>query len=304
MKMRRIIGALLLLAPLAAGCGGYSDKAGGEDRPAGSITIEAANGTVTLPSPAKRIVSISPTGTEMLFAIGAGGQVVAADDYSNHPEEAPRTDLSSYQPNAEAIAGYKPDLVVLSNDQGGILASLEKLKIPVLHEPAAEELEDAYDQITDLGAATGHEKEAADLVADMKKRIDDAVKAAPKTPGLTYYHELDTGMYTVTSKTFIGRVYALFGLENIADPADKQGSGYPQLSGEALLKADPKLIFLSHPKGTGTTAESAAKRPGWSGLTAVKNGNVFPLDDDIASRWGPRLPELVEDISEAVKRAA
>lgn len=303
--MRRIIGALLLLVPLAAGCGGSSENADGEDRPAtGSLTVEAANGEVTLPSPAKRIVSISPTGTEMLFAIGAGDKVVAADDYSTYPEEAPRTGLSSYQPNAEAIAGYKPDLVVISNDQGGVLAALEKLRIPVLHEPAAEELEDAYDQITDLGAATGHEKEAADLVSGMKKRIDDAVKAAPKTAGLTYYHELDTGMYTVTSKTFVGRVYSLFGLENIADPADKQGGGYPQLSGEALLEADPKLVFLSHPKGTGSTAESAAKRPGWSGLTAVKDGNVFTLDDDIASRWGPRLPELVEDISEAVKRAA
>ncbi|WP_106399368.1 ABC transporter substrate-binding protein [Actinocorallia populi] len=303
--MRRIIGALLLLVPLAAGCGGSAENADGADRPAtGSRTIEAANGTVTLPAAAGRIVSLSPTGTEMLFAIGAGERVVAADDYSTYPEEAPRTELSSYQPNAEAVAGYKPDLVVLSNDQNGILAALEKLKIPVLLEPAAARLDDSYDQITDLGAATGHEKQAADLVADMKKRIDAAVKAAPDGTGLTYYHELDTSLYTVTSKTFVGQVYSLFGLENIADAADKQGGGYPQLSAEALLEADPGLIFLSHPKGTGESADSAAKRPGWSGLSAVKDGNVFTLDDDVASRWGPRLPDLIEDISAAVEQAA
>ncbi len=303
--MRRIIGALVLLVPLAAGCGGSAEKTDGADRPAaGSRTVEAANGTVTLPAPAQRIVSLSPTGTEMLFAIGAGDRVVAADDYSTYPEEAPRTELSGYQPNAEAIAGYKPDLVVLANDQNGIVAALEKLKIPVLHEPAAEKIDDSYDQIADLGAATGREQQAADLVADMRKRIDDAVKAAPDASGLTYYHELDTSLYTVTSKTFVGQVYSLFKLANIADAADKQGSGYPQLSAEALLKADPKLIFLSHPKGSGETADSAAKRPGWSGLTAVKDGNVFPLDDDVASRWGPRLPELIEDISAAVKQAA
>ncbi|GAA0960804.1 ABC transporter substrate-binding protein [Actinocorallia libanotica] len=303
--MRRIIGALVLLVPLAAGCGGPAEKTDGADRPAtGSRTIEAANGEVVLPAPAERIVSLSPTGTEMLFAIGAGDKVVAADDYSTYPAEAPRTELSAYQPNTEAIVGYKPDLVILSNDQNGVLAALEKLKIPVLHEPAAEKLDDSYDQIADLGAATGHEKQAADLVADMKKRIDDAVKAAPDASGLTYYHELDTGMYTVTSKTFVGQVYSLFKLENIADAADKQGSGYPQLSAEALLKADPKLIFLSHPKGSGESVDSSAKRPGWSGLTAVKEGDVFPLDDDIASRWGPRLPELIEAISAAVKQAA
>ncbi|MEO3784992.1 ABC transporter substrate-binding protein [Actinocorallia sp. B10E7] len=302
--MRRIIGALLLLVPLAAGCGG-SEGADGEDRPAtGSLTVEAANGEVTLPSAAKRIVSLSPTGTEMLFAIGAGGQVVAADDYSTYPKEAPRTELSGFQPNAEAIAGYKPDLVVIATDQGGILAALEKLKIPVLHEPAAEKLDDSYDQIADLGTVTGHEKEAADLVSDMKKRIDAAVKAAPNGSGLTYYHELDQSMYTVTSKTFVGQVYSLFGLQNIADKADKQGSGYPQLSAESLVKDDPKFIFLSHPKGTGDSPETVVKRPGWAGLTAVKDGHVFTLDDDISSRWGPRLPDLVEDISEAVKRAA
>jgi len=303
--MRRFIGALLLLVPLAAGCGGSSNDTDGADRPAtGSLTVEAANGPVTLPSPAKRIVSLSPTGTEMLFAIGAGEQVVAVDDYSTYPEEAPRTKLSGYQPNAEAIAGYEPDLVLVSDDQGGILAALEKLKIPVLHEPAAVKMDDSYDQLVDLGVATGHEKEASDVVADMKKRIDDAVKAAPDGSGLTYYHELDTSMYTVTSKTFVGVVYSLFGLQNVADKADKQGSGYPQLSAESLLKDDPKLIFMSHPKGTGESPESAAKRPGWAGLTAVKEGNVFALEDDVASRWGPRLPDLVEDISEAVKRAA
>ncbi|GAB2867421.1 ABC transporter substrate-binding protein [Actinocorallia aurea] len=304
--MRRALGALLLLLPLAAGCGssGTSEETSSAAPSAGPVTVEAANGSVTLPGPAARIVSLSPTTTEMLFAIGAGEQVVAVSDYSTFPEEAPRTDLSGFKPNAEAIAGYKPDLVVLSDDMDGIVAALGKLKIPVVLEPAATVLDDSYDQIADLGTATGRSAEAADVVKDMRDRIDAAVKAVPDGSGITYFHEVTTDLYTITSKTFLGQIYGLFGLENIADGADKQGTGYPQLSAEAVLKADPKLIFLADAKGAGQSAETVAGRAGWSGLTAVKSGGVVTLDDDIASRWGPRLPELIEDISEAVKKAA
>ncbi|MDX6739275.1 ABC transporter substrate-binding protein [Actinocorallia sp. A-T 12471] len=306
MRRARALGAVLLFLPLAAGCG-FSTSSGsaeGTGEAVAPITVEAANGTVTLPGPAERIVSLSPTTTEMLFAIGANEQVVAVDDYSTYPAEAPRTDLSGFKPNAEAIAAYKPDLVVLSDDMDGIIAALGKLKIPVIHEPAAKVLDDSYDQITDLGAATGKGAEAAVVVKTMKDRIDAAVKAVPDGSGITYFHEVTTDLYTITSKTFLGQIYGLFGLENIADEADKQGTGYPQLSAEAVLKADPRLIFLADARGAGQSAETVAKRAGWSGLTAVKEQGVVALDDDIASRWGPRLPDLIEDISAAVKQAA
>lgn len=251
---------------------------------------------------AQRIVSLSATATEMLFAIKAGKQVVAVDSTSNFPAEAPTTGLSAYEPSAEAIAKHNPDLVVIANDTKGLKAQLEKLKIPVMLAPAAKSLDDSYRQITDFGAKTGHQSEAKRLVASMRTSIGALLKDAPrrKQP-LTYFHELDNTLYTVTSGTFIGQLYALAGLKNIADPADTAGGGYPQLSAEYLLKADPDLVFLGDTKCCGQTPATYAKRPGFSKLQAVREQHVVPLDDDIASRWGPRVVDLLRRIIAAVK---
>jgi iron complex transport system substrate-binding protein len=275
-----------------------------ENESAGSVTVQAGNGKITIPARPRRIVSLSPTATEMLFAIGAGSQVVAVDDQSTYPGEAPKTKLSGFKPNSEAVIKYNPDLVVLASDMGGIVKALEKVKVPVLLEPSATRLDDSYDQIADLGTATGHAGEAARVTADMRVRIAGAVQAAaPQGKGLTYYHELDDGLHSATSNTFIGQVYGLFGLQNVADRADKQGSGYPQLSPEYLVKADPDLIFLGDTKCCGQTVSTVAKRPGWRDLTAVRDQAVIPLDDDVASRWGPRLVEHVKAVGAAVQKA-
>src|SRR3712207_2625894 len=278
--MRRSLGPLLLLvlALVAGACG--------QD---GTTTGAAA------PEP-RRIVSLSPTATEMLFAIGAGDQVVAVDSNSNHPAEAPRTDLSAYQPNIEAIAGYKPDLVVYSDDPGELKAGLDRLGIPVLHQPAATDLDDTYAQLGQLGQATDRADEAARVAASMRAEIAKIAAARPERP-LTYYHELDKNLYTATSKTFIGQLYAQLGLENIADPADKDGGGYPQLSAEYVVKADPDLIFLADTKCCGQTAETVAARDGWDGLKAVRTGGVVELDDDVASRWGPRVVDFLKTVA-------
>jgi ABC-type Fe3+-hydroxamate transport system substrate-binding protein len=267
------------------------------------VTVEAGNGKVTIPGTPKRIVVLSPTATEVLFAIGAGRQVVAVDDQSDHPANAPKSKLSGFKPNSEAVIGYKPDLVVLSNDIGGIVKALEKVKIPVLLEPAAADLDEAYDEISDLGRATGHAGEAGRLAGDMKRQIDATVKATPPGKGLTYYHELSDDLHSVTSRTFIGQVYGLFGIQNIADPADKRGDGYPQLSPEYVVKADPDLIFLADTKCCGQSRTAVEKRSGWRGLTAVRGDGVVPLDDDVASRWGPRLVDLVKAVGTAVQKA-
>ena len=262
------------------------------------VTVTAANGDVVVEQRPTAIVSLSPTATEMLYAIGAGDQVVAVDDQSNFPEEAPVTDLSGFTPNVEAIAEFEPDLVVISFDPGDLTSSLQALGIPVLLQPAAKTLDDTYAQIEQLGAATGHIGDAAELVARMQADIDEIVASVtPPAEPLTYYHELDPTFFTVTSATFIGQVYALLGLENIADPADADGYGYPQLSAEYIVDADPDLIFLADTKCCGQSPETVAARPGWSELTAVRTGAVIPLDDDVASRWGPRVVEFLRTVA-------
>jgi iron complex transport system substrate-binding protein len=284
--MRRPLRPLLLLvlALVAGACG--------QD---GTTTGAAA------PEP-RRIVSLSPTATEMLFAIGAGGQVVAVDSNSNYPAEAPTTDLSAYQPNIEAIAGYKPDLVVYSDDPGELKAGLDKLSIPVLHQPAATRLDDTYAQLGQLGQATGHADEAGHLAASIRDEVAKIAAARPERP-LTYYHELDKNLYTATSKTFIGQLYGQLGMRNIADAADKEATGYPQLSAEYVIKADPDLIFLADTKCCGQSAKTVAARDGWDELTAVRTGGVVELDDDVASRWGPRVVDFLKTVAARVQTA-
>ena len=284
--MRRSLLPLLLVALVVAGCGQDGSKS------------DAAAPADQRP---ERIVSLSPTATEMLFAIGAGGQVVAVDSNSNYPEEAPRTDLSAYQPNIEAIAGYKPDLVVYSDDPGELAAGLGKLGIPALRQPAATRLDDTYAQLDQLGRATGHVAEAGKLTATMKAEIEKIASADRPERPLTYYHELDKNLYSATSGTFIGQLYGLLGMENIADAADKDKSGYPQLSAEYVVKADPDLIFLADTKCCAQSARTVAARDGWDRLTAVKSKGVVELDDDVASRWGPRVVDFLKTISAKVQ---
>jgi iron complex transport system substrate-binding protein len=299
--MRRSLVPLLLLALVLAGCGQDGSKSGAA-APAGEgaafpVTLDTAGGKVTLEQQPRRIVSMSPTATEMLFAIGAGGQVVAVDSNSNYPKEAPRTELSAYQPNIEAIAGYKPDLVVYSDDPGDLAAGLGKLGIPALQQPAATRLDDTYAQLDQLGRATGHLPEAGQLTATMRAEIQQITAAARPERPLTYYHELDKNLYSATSKTFIGQLYAQLGLENVADAADKDASGYPQLSAEYVIKADPDLIFLADTRCCGQSARTVAARDGWDQVTAVKSGGVVELDDDVASRWGPRVVDFLKTVA-------
>ena len=265
------------------------------------VTIEGANGAVTIAERPERIVSLSPTATEMLFAIGAGDQVEAVDDQSNFPADAPVTDLSGFEPNVEAIASYEPDLVVYSTEPGDLGAALDGLGIPALVQPAATTLDDVYEQIDQLGRATGNDSEAEDVVDGMRAEIDSITGSIePLSEPVTFYHELDDTYYSVTSSTFIGQLYSLVGLRNIADEAKGAGGGYPQLSAEYIIDADPDLIFLADTKCCGQSRKTVAKRPGWDRIAAVRNGGVIPLDDDVASRWGPRVVEYLRQIAKAV----
>jgi iron complex transport system substrate-binding protein len=250
---------------------------------------------------ATRIISLSPSATESLFAIGAGKQVVAVDDQSDYPKRAPKTSLSGYTPNVEAIAGYRPDLVVLSGDANGVVAGLRKLGIRVLLQPAAKNLAESYAEIRQLGVVTGHRKSANALVKRMQTAITKIVKSVPKRR-MAVYHELTPDLYSATSATFIGRIYKLFNLRNIADAADSSSTGYPQLSAEYIVSANPGLIVLADTRCCGQSAASVANRPGWSGIAAVKTRSIVGIDDSVASRWGPRIVNFVRAVGNVLRR--
>jgi iron complex transport system substrate-binding protein len=187
-------------------------------------------------------------------------------------------------------------------DPGDVESGLAALGVPSIVHFSALSLNDAYAQIEQLGAATGRLEAATALVGEIQAIIDD-IRTSLSTPNepLTYYHELDNTFYSVTSATFVGELYSVLGLENIADPADADGFGFPQLSPEFILEADPDLIFLADTKCCGQSAASLQERPGWDQLSAVQNGWVVELDDDIASRWGPRIIDFLETIVAAVE---
>jgi iron complex transport system substrate-binding protein len=267
------------------------------------VTVIASNGKVTVTKRPSRIVSLSPTATESLFAIGAGPQVVAGDDQSDYPKTAPKTALSGFTPNVEAIAAYKPDLVVIAYDPKGLSQALGRLGITVLHQDGAKSFKGAYQQIRQLGLVTGRDAAATKLVINMRSRIARLVADAKKAkPGLTVYHELDPTLFSVTSKTFIGQVYSALGLKNVADAADSAGFGYPQLSAEYVVSADPDVIVLADTVCCGQKASTVAARPGWDHISAIRTGSVVRIDDSIASRWGPRLVSFFRAVSSALTR--
>ena len=285
-----------------------SSPASSSAAPSFPVTLTAANGPVKIKAKPGRIVSLAPTATEDLYAVGAGPQVVAVDDDSDYPASAPLTKLSGLPPNLEAIAKYNPALVIASQNSNGLVSGLGKLGVPVLIEPAAATLTDAYDQIVQIGQATGHAAQAVRTVAAMKSEIAADVKqAGPAHKDLTYYWELsDNPYYSVASSTFIGQIVGLFGLKDIADAANKASDGgYPELSEEYIVTAKPAIIFLAdnEPADGGQSPAIVAARPGWSATPAVKDNEIIALNDDIASRWGPRLPQLVAQIAQAVEKA-
>jgi iron complex transport system substrate-binding protein len=269
------------------------------------LVISSGGYSTTIAKKPTRIISLSPSATESLFEIGAGKQVLAVDSLSNFPKSAPITQLSAFEPNVEAIAALKPDLVVLSVDAMKSLVvkeALEKLKISVLMEKAPENLAQAYKGIEVLGAVTDRTSAAKNVTFKMAALIKSILNRAKVSGKVTFFHELDNTLYSVTSDTFIGKVYKDFGLINIADKAAGADSyGYPQLSAEYVLKADPDIIFLADAE-YGESPATVKARAGWSGITAVTKKNVFALPNDIPSRWGPRLVDFYRTVATSLAK--
>jgi len=307
------IGAIALAALALTGCSSSGTKAASTPSAAvPAATFPVTEDSTTVTAKPTHIVSLSATATDMLFTIGAGSQVVAVDTNSDFfkgcstlklactdPTTTPPNKLDSYKPNVEAIAADNPDLVVISDDQNKIQEQLVALKIPVYVAPAATSINDTYLQMTALGALTGNVSGAAAAVAAEKAAISSTLASLkPRTKPLSYYYELDQTYYSVTSKTFIGSLFTMANMINIADPADSSGKagGYPQLSAEVIIKANPDTIFLADTVCCQQSATTVAARPGWSTLTAVKQNQIVPLNDDVASEWGSQVPSLLTQI--------
>ena len=311
MKLSRLVGfaGLFLLVPTLVACSVETSGDATTDETVAAeatTTTEAAAfpvtvGDLTLDAEPQRIVSMSATATEMLFAIGAGDKVIAVDNFSNYPAQTAELEkVDAYQPNVEAISALEPDLVIISYDPGNLVEQLNALSIPVFAAYAVSNLDGAYEQLEQLGALTGRLAEAVQLSATMQAEIAEIVAGVTKTdPPLTYFYELDPTLYTITSNTFVGGVMASLGLVSVADGVEA-GNDYPQLSAEVLVDKDPSIIFLADTKCCAQSLQTVAERDGWAELTAVKTGSVVELDDDIASRWGPRLVDLVRLVAEAV----
>ena len=263
------------------------------------------------------VVSLSPTATETLFAIGAGPQVQAVDKDSNYPSTGlPTKRIDSLNPSVEAIVGIcktsashpssKPDLVIISYDANSIKEKLTGIGVKVVEQDAPKSVAGAYAQIRQLGTLTGHVKSANTLAASLKTTINADIASMPKHPGktVTAYYELDPTYYSLASSTFVGSLLKSLGVVNIADAKSTSAdAGYPQLSAEYIVSANPKVIFLADTVCCKASAVTVAKRPGFAKVTAVRSHEVIGLKDDVASRWGPRLKNLMNQLTASVKGA-
>ncbi len=268
------------------------------------VTITSAGFETTIEEEPISLVSLSPSATEILFAIGAGGQVIAVDSLSNYPETAPISELNSFDPNVESILAFNPDLVILnlnSMKANEVREALDKLGIPVLMEQAPDDMDGVYQEIRVIGTATGKLANAEELIAQMQQRRAEILESVKDASPVKFFHELDNTLYSVTSSTFIGSVYKDFGLINVADGAEgADQSGYPQISAEYLVSENPQLIFLADAQ-YGETVEVVSQRAGWSQIDAVVNNKVIELPADIPSRWGPRIIDFYQIIADSLK---
>jgi iron complex transport system substrate-binding protein len=295
--LRKVLLAILLIALLAA----CAPQAMPTAVPAGLTFTDGLGREVTLDGPAQRIVSIAPSNTEILFAIGAGDQVVGRDEFSTDPAAAKDvTNIGSAfdELNTEQIVSLEPDLVLAAEiNTPEQVKQLEDLGITVYHLNNPHTLEEMYGNLEIVARLTGREAEAATLIESLKERVAAVdEKIAPISSRPSVFYELDSTdpskPFTAGKDTFITLLIERAGGSNIASDLD----GYPQMSLEQIVAADPNFIILGDSMW-GITPEMVAARPGWENLSAVKNGQVLPFDDNLVSRPGPRLVDGLEQLA-------
>lgn len=297
--VRKLLIGLLTLTLVLAACAPAVEPVS-----TGMTFTDGLGRTVTLPAAAQKVVSMAPSNTEILFAIGAGPQVVGRDEFSDYPTEAkslPSVGGSMGQYSYEQVAALKPDLVLA----GGIntpeqVKALEDLGLTVFYLGNPTTLEELYANLELVAKLTGRESEAATLIDSLKARVkavDDKLAGVTDKP--VVFYEIDASdpnkPYTTGPGTFIDLLIARAGGQNLPGLKDP----YPQVSLEQIVLANPAVILLGDAL-YGTTPELVAARAGWSGIAAVKDNRVLPFDDNLVSRPGPRLVDGLEALALAI----
>ncbi len=301
--MLRKFAVLTLLGILASACGpALAPQAG-----LSPATLTDGNGrTVTLQLPVKRIVSLAPSNTEVLFAVGAGGQVVGRDSFSDYPPEAKQVPDIGGQVgslNVELILAKKPDVVLASPlTPPEQIADLVKAGLTVYVLPNPKTFDDLYANLETVGKLTGHETQAAALVDSLKKRVQAVVdKVANVSTRPVVYYELDAtdpnAPYTSGPDTFVDLLIRTAGGQNFGGSLK---GDWVQVSVEALLAKQPDYVLLGDSTYGGVTPAQVKARPGWQALKAVQDGNVFTFDDNTVSRPGPRLVDGLEAMARLI----
>jgi iron complex transport system substrate-binding protein len=299
--MKRNLIPVSLLFVMLFSSGAYAaQRTSTTPSPSFPVRVNSADGTVTIAHRPTRILSLSASATEMLYAVGAGPQVVGVDKYSTYPANAPRTKFTGYESSAEDYLPLHPDLVLLAFNSGTLIAQLHKLHIATLLLPPTSTIAEVNKQINEIGLATGHLSQSLKTRTSLAQDLASAAAVTKgRARGATYYIEIDPTYYTATSNTFIGALFTRFGMVNVADSAGHGGSGYPQISAEDLLKTNPDYVFLADTVCCGQSAKTFSQRPGFSSLRAVKLGHVVSLNDSVASEWGPHS---LESFAASIKR--
>jgi iron complex transport system substrate-binding protein len=260
---------------------------------------------VTLSALPQRVVSLAPSNTEILFAVGAGDQVVGVTQYCNYPLEAQDREqiggFSAKTISVEKIVALEPDLVLAAGAiHQPVIEALEQLDVPV-YALDPNTLDDVYTGIELVGRMTGHEEEAAQTVEEMKgsvAAVTEQVTTIPQEDRLTVYWEVfDEPRMTAGPGTFTGQLIELAGGVNIfADVSEE----YPQISDEVVIGRNPAVIMGPETMGDKLTIETVAQRPGWDQVDAVQNRRIYLFDGDMVSRSGPRLAQVLEVMAKAL----
>lgn len=264
--------------------------------------IDGMGREITLEKAPERIVSLSPSNTEVLFAAGAGDLVVGDTEYCDYPEEAkalPKVGgFSASSISIETIISLNPD-IVFSNDSGHepVIEALEQANIKV-YAVKANSFEDVYANLELVGKLTGHEAEAEQVVEQMKARIaavEEKVATIPQEDRPTVFWEIwDEPLMTSGPNTFSAQMIEIAGGINIFSDLTED---YPQVSTEEVVKRNPDVIMGPDTHGDKLIAEQLTSRPGWEGVAAIKNGRIYLIDGNSSSRPGPRLVDALEEIA-------